>query len=83
MNITNLVAVSSLVHRYGVKAVVYSGPGLGKTPLLTTAPNPVICFTEPGFLSVRKYNGPCYPAFTYREIREFWQWAISSQEARL
>jgi hypothetical protein len=65
-----------------VKAVVYSGPGLGKTPLLTTAPNPVICFTEPGFLSVRKYNGPCYPAFTYREIREFWQWAISSQEAR-
>ena len=82
MNITNLVAVSSLVQRFGVKAVLYSGPGMGKTPLLTTAPSPVICFTEPGFLSVRKYNGPCYPAFTYKEIKEFWMWAISSQEAR-
>lgn len=82
MNISNLVPTSSLVRRFGVKAVVYSGPGKGKTPLLTTAPNPVICFTEPGFLSVRKYNGPAYPAFTYREIKEFWLWALGSQEAR-
>jgi hypothetical protein len=82
VNITNLVPVSSLVHRYGVKAVLYSGPGMGKTPLLTTAPAPVICFTEPGFLSVRKYQGPAYPAFTYREIKEFWMWAIQSREAQ-
>lgn len=82
MNINDLRPVSALVQRFGVKAVLYSGPGKGKTPLMTTAPNPVICFTEPGFLSVRKYNGPAYPAFTYREIREFWVWAIQSQEAR-
>lgn len=82
MDIRNLVPVSSLVQRYGVKAILYSGPGMGKTPLVTTAPTPVICFTEPGFLSVRKYNGPAYPAFTYREIKEFWMWAIQSREAQ-
>jgi hypothetical protein len=82
MNIGNLVPVSSLVMRYGVKVVLYGGPGTGKTPLLTSAPNPVICFTEPGFLSVRKYNGPAFPAFIYKDIREFWMWAIQSQEAK-
>lgn len=74
--------MSSLVQRFGVKAVVYSGPGLGKTPLLTTAPSPVIAFSEPGFLSVRKYEGPAYECYTYARIREFWMWAIGSQEAR-
>jgi hypothetical protein len=82
MNISNLVPVSSLVQRFGVKAVLYGGPGLGKTPMLTTAPNPVILFTEPGFLSVRHYNGPGCLATSYKDIREFWQWAIGSQEAR-
>lgn len=82
MTINDLVATSSLAQRFGVKAVVYSGPGLGKTPLLTTAPNPVICFTEPGFLSVAKWQGPAYEAYTYARIREFWLWAIGSQEAR-
>lgn len=71
-----------MVKRFGVKAVVYGGPGLGKTPLLTTAPHPVICFTEPGMLSIRKYEGPGYEAFTYKAIKEFWTWAIGSQEAR-
>lgn len=82
MNQNDLVSVSSLVNRFGVKAVVYGGPGTGKTPLCVSAPNPVICFTEPGFLSVRKYNGPCYPAFTSKAIEEFLQWAIQSKEAR-
>ena len=78
----NIVPVSSLVQRYGVKVVLYGGPGTGKTPLLTTAPSPIICFTETGFLSIRKYNGPAVLATTYKEIREFWMWAIQSHEAR-
>lgn len=82
MNINDLVPVYSLVQRYGTKAVLYSGPGMGKTPLVLTAESPVICFTEPGFLSVRKSQGPAYPAFTYKAIKEFWLWAIESQEAR-
>lgn len=82
MNINDLVATSSLVKRYGVKAILYSEPGLGKTPLLTTAQAPVICFTEPGFLSVKNWQGPAYEAYTYARIREFWMWAIQSKEAR-
>lgn len=82
MTANDLVPVSSLVKRFGVKAILYSEPGLGKTPLLITAPSPVMAFSEPGFLSVRTYNGPGIETFTYARIREFWMWAIQSKEAR-
>ena len=82
MTMRDLVRTSSLAQQFGVKAIVYSGPGYGKTPLLTTAPSPVICFSEPGFKSVSTWDGPAYPAFTYGRIKDFLMWAIGSQEAR-
>lgn len=82
MTQNDLVSTSTLVNFFGVKAIVYGGPGTGKTPLCISAPNPVICFTEPGFLSVRSYTGPAYQAFTSARIEEFLLWAIQSKEAR-
>lgn len=77
-----LQPVSSLIQRYGVKAIIYGGPGTGKTPMITTAPYPVHCFSEPGMLSIRSYQGPGYIADTYAKMRDFVLWATLSNEAK-
>ena len=82
MNINDVKPCSQLVQRFGVKFILYGGPGMGKTPMLTTIPNSIIAFTEPGLLSIRKHNGAGVMTTTYKEIREFWMWAIQSHEAR-
>lgn len=40
----------------GVKALVYSGSGVGKTVLTATAPSPLLISAESGMLSLRKAN---------------------------
>lgn len=82
MNIRDVVPVSSLANQFGTKAIVYGGPGTGKTPLLTTVPNGIICATEPGFKSIRKSGMAAFLADTYAKQRDFWRWATSSNEAR-
>lgn len=82
MNINDLKPAAHLVKRYGVKAVCYGGPGSGKTPLLNTAPNPVLVAIEPGLLSMRSSNIPTFEAFTRPKITEFFQWFFNSAEAK-
>lgn len=82
MNINDVQQCSQLVHRFGVKAIIYGGPGTGKTPMLTTIPNSIIAFTEPGLLSIRKHTGAGVMTTNYKEIRDFWMWAIQSREAQ-
>lgn len=82
MDISQVQPCSNLVHRFGVKAILYGGPGTGKTPMLTTIPNSIIAFTEPGLLSIRKHQGAGVMTTTYKEMREFWMWAIQSREAQ-
>lgn len=48
-----LVPVNQLAKFYGCKAVIYSAPGMGKTPLLETLDNVVCLFAEQGLMSVR------------------------------
>lgn len=81
-NISMVQPVSALAVNYGAKAIVYGGPGTGKTPLCTSAPYPIIAFAEPGLGSVRVYNGPGVITDTYAKMRDFWQWATQSAEAR-
>lgn len=40
----------------GVKALVYSGSGIGKTMLMATLPSPILISAESGLLSLRKAN---------------------------
>lgn len=49
---------TSDVTNNGVKCCIYGGSGVGKTHLVSTAPNPIILSAENGLLSVRKYNLP-------------------------
>ena len=77
-----LQPIHSMVQRYGVKAVVYGGPGTGKTPLMLTAPNAAHAFAEPGLLSIRASNQFATMIDTGPKINDFVHWACYSTEAR-
>lgn len=82
MNVNHLVPASQLAQRYGVKSIVFGAPGSGKTPLIQTAPRPVLLVTEPGMLSMRNaHNIPAWPAFDGPKIEEFFEWFMKSKEA--
>lgn len=80
MQMSQLQPAHKLAQRYGVKCVAYGGPGSGKTPLINTAPRPVVLVTEPGMLSMRRSNVPCWAADTSAKIEEFFKWAFESRE---
>jgi len=82
MNLKDLKPASQLAKRFGVKSIVFGGPGSGKTPLINTAPRPVLLVTEPGMLSMRSSNIPCFEAFTIPQIDEFFEWLSKSPEAK-
>src|SRR4051812_36586247 len=83
MNITQLRTAADIASVYGVKSVIYGPPGTGKTPMIATAPRPVLCATEPGLLSLRfATNVPVWQAYTPALVDEFMLWATTSQEAK-
>jgi len=81
MQMFQLKPASQLARRYGVKSVVFGAPGSGKTPLMNTAPRPVLLVTEPGMLSMRGSNIPAWEAYTAPLITEFFDWFMKSREA--
>lgn len=89
MNIQQLKPASELAIQSGVKALVYGPPGTGKTPIVATAPRPVLCAIEPGLLSMRSAtNVPVFQAFDedpkkcMAKIDEFFDWTFRSSEAK-
>lgn len=83
MQMSQLKPASELAQRFGVKALVYGGPGMGKTPIIKTAPRPVLCVVEPGMLSMRDaVNIPAWDAYTPERIDEFFKWLFTSAEAK-
>lgn len=83
MQMSQLVPASTLAQRFGVKCLVYGDPGTGKTPIIKTAPRPVLCVIEPGMLSMRDAtNIPAWEAYTPERIDEFFKWLKGSNEAK-
>lgn len=70
------------VRRYGVKAIVFGPPGTGKTPIVQTAPSPLLVAHEPGLLTMRKSNVPTIVVDTAQEIRDFYKWFFNSAESK-
>lgn len=66
----------------GVKIVVYGEAGMGKTRLCATCPTPVIFSAESGLMSLREYQLPYYEIKTIGDVRDAYNWARSSHEAR-
>lgn len=82
MNIRDLRPANDFAIKYGVKSVIYGPPGRGKTPIVNTAPRPVLLACEPGLLSMRGSSVPTYPAFTDAAIDDFFKWLFHSNEAK-
>lgn len=81
MNINQLRPASTFAAQYGVKCVCYGPPGIGKTPIINTAPRPVLLICEPGMLSMRGSNVPSWEGFTVERINEFFKWVFESKES--
>lgn len=82
MDQRNLRPARDFAIQYGVKALVYGPPGSAKTPVINTAPRPVLLACEPGLLSMRGSNVPTFTAFTAAAIDEFFKWFFSSTETK-
>lgn len=82
MNINQLKSLSELAQNYGVKCLLYGGPGTAKTPMVATCPRPVVCVVEAGLVSARGLTN-IYGAKvgTGAEIIDFFKWACESHEA--
>ena len=51
-----LQSSNQLAREHGIKALIYSRSGIGKTSLVATAPRPVMLSAESGLLSLKKEN---------------------------
>lgn len=68
--------------RNGVKLLVYSDAGVGKTVLNSTMPSPVILSAEAGLLSLRQFELPVIEIANFGELVDAYQWCARSNEAR-
>ncbi len=82
MNINSLRPASEFARQYGVKAMIYGPTGSGKTPIINTAPRPVLLACEPGLLSMRGSNVPTFQASSVALIDEFFEWFNKSNETK-
>lgn len=88
---------SDVVNSSGVKMLVYSEAGMGKTVLTATLPSPVLISAESGMLSLKKKNlerlfGIGNPSITYNvptiiiqnidQLSECYEWVSKSNEAK-
>ena len=82
MKLSDLVPASMAARKKGVKILIYGKAGCGKTPLLATAPAPVILSTEGGLLSLANSDVPVYVSKSFDDTMDFLKWWISSDESR-
>jgi hypothetical protein len=68
--------------RQGVKVLVYSPAGYGKTTLCATCPAPIILSAESGLLTLARNNLPYLEVKSLADLREYHQWLKSSAEPR-
>jgi|SRR5665213_1572546 len=82
MQLSDLKPARDFAIRYGVKAIVYGPAGSGKTPLINTAPRPLLLACEPGLLSMRGSTVPTFAAFDQKSINSFFEWFFKSNETK-
>lgn len=66
------------IESYGVKCVVYGGPGVGKTRLCATAPKPVIISAEQGLLSLRELDVDFIEINTLQDLDDAYRALVKS-----
>lgn len=67
---------------HGIKVLIYSRSGVGKTWLARTAPAPIVLSAESGILSLRDVGIPMIHITSVNDLSEAHQWLEKSAEAR-
>ena len=62
-----------------VKIMVFGDPGVGKTTLISTAPNPIIISAEAGLLSIAHTDIPVIEISTIDDLYEAYEYVISEE----
>ncbi len=77
-----LYTPAQLVKQLGVKMLAYGPPGTAKTPICITAPRPIFVSCETGLGALRENTTlPCASAYTWKDIKGFFDWFFASREA--
>lgn len=66
---------------HGIKMLVYSPPGHGKTVLCSTMPDVLILSAEGGLLSIRHKNIPVIVIKSYQDLLDAYTWITTSPHA--
>ena len=82
MNLSSLRPATDYAQNYGVKSIIYGPAGSGKTPIINTAPRPVLLACEPGLLSMRGSKVPTFIAPDAAKLDEFFEWLFGSNEIK-
>ena len=69
------------LHANGVKMLVYSHAGAGKTSLIPTLPSPIVLSAEGGLLSISGAEVPYIEITSMADLMEAYQWLTESDEA--
>lgn len=69
------------LHANGVKMLVYSHAGAGKTSLIPTLPSPIVLSAEGGLLSIAGAEVPYIEITSMADLMEAYQWLTESAEA--
>ena len=82
MKLSDLKPAGQFAANFGCKCLAYGPPGSGKTPIINTAPRPLMLVTEPGMLSMRGSSVPALEAFDVKTIEDFFKWIETSKELK-
>lgn len=77
-----VVTAGSLARNYGAKMVVYGGAGIGKTPIVNSAPNPLLIVHEPGMQSMQHSKVPAIEALDTKTAIDVYRWLGSSADVK-
>lgn len=82
MQMSDLRPANDFAQNFGCKCLIYGPAGSGKTPILNSAPRPLLLATEPGLLSMKGSTIPTYEAYTPKAISDFFTWFFNSAETK-
>lgn len=82
MQFSDIKYAGNYARSYGAKALIFGPPGSAKTPLVSTAPRPLLLACEAGLLGMRGSQVPTYQAFTTDDIEGFFDWFFRSNESK-
>jgi hypothetical protein len=76
----NFTTTDQASANHGVKVLVYSESGIGKTTLCATAPAPIIISAESGLLSLKNFKIPVIQIKSLQDLNDAYNWIAAGKQ---